>query len=122
MQIFFPISFRLTVSSIQFFYRRMFPTVRVSFSGPLRFSQPADRYAVLMDIIPTDARRYRYAYHRSQWLVAGKADPPPPPRLYAHPDSPISVDVLRKQVVSFEKVKLTNNELDKSGQVSKLRK
>lgn len=98
--------------------RRMFPTVRVSFSGPLRFTQPADRYAVLMDIVPTDARRYRYAYHRSAWLVAGKADPPPPPRLYAHPDSPISVDVLRKQVVSFEKVKLTNNEMDKSGQVN----
>lgn len=50
-------------------------------------------------------------------LQAGKADPPPPPRLYAHPDSPVSVDVLRKQVISFEKVKLTNNELDKSGQV-----
>lgn len=97
----------------------MFPTVRVSFSGPLRFSQPADRYAILMDIVPTDVRRYRYAYHRSAWLVAGKADPPPPPRLYAHPDSPISVDVLRKQVISFEKVKLTNNELDKSGQVNK---
>lgn len=96
----------------------MFPTVRVSFSGPLRFNQPADRYAVLMDIVPTDARRYRYAYHRSTWLVAGKADPPPPPRLYAHPDSPVSVDVLRKQVISFEKVKLTNNELDKNGQVN----
>lgn len=98
----------------------MFPTVRVSFSGPLRFTQPADRYAVLMDIVPTDVRRYRYAYHRSAWLVAGKADPPPPPRLYAHPDSPISVDVLRKQVVSFEKVKLTNNEMDKSGQVQSI--
>lgn len=31
----------------------------------------------------------------------------------------MSVDVLRKQVVSFEKVKLTNNEMDKSGQVSR---
>lgn len=96
----------------------MFPTLRVSFSGPLRLAQPVDRYAVLLDIVPTDNRRYRYAYHRSSWLVAGKADPPPPARLYAHPDSPISADVLRKQVVSFEKVKLTNNELDKSGQVS----
>lgn len=96
----------------------MFPTVRVSFSGPLRFIQPADRYAVLLDIVPMDNRRYRYAYHRSQWLVAGKADPPPPNRLYPHPDSPISVDVLRKQVISFEKIKLTNNEMDKNGQVS----
>lgn len=101
-----------------FYCRRMFPTVRVSFSGPLRQIQPADRYAVLLDIVSVDCRRYRYAYHRSSWLVAGKADPPPPPRLYAHPDSPISCEALRKQVVSFEKVKLTNNEMDKNGQVS----
>ena len=98
----------------------MFPTLRVSFSGPLRQAQPSDRYAVLLDIIAVDCRRYRYAYHRSSWLVAGKADPPPPPRLYAHPDSPISAEALRKQVVSFEKVKLTNNEMDKNGQVRKI--
>ncbi|XP_050741052.1 T-box protein H15 isoform X1 [Drosophila biarmipes] len=97
--------------------RRMFPTVRVSFSGPLRQIQPADRYAVLLDVVPLDSRRYRYAYHRSSWLVAGKADPPPPARIYAHPDCPLSPEALRKQVVSFEKVKLTNNEMDKSGQV-----
>ena len=55
----------------------------------------------------------RYAYHRSSWLVAGKCDPPPPHRYYAHPDSPFSGDQLTKQIVSFEKVKLTNNEMDK---------
>uniref|UniRef100_A0A1B6CF21 T-box domain-containing protein n=1 Tax=Clastoptera arizonana TaxID=38151 RepID=A0A1B6CF21_9HEMI len=93
--------------------RRMFPTVRVSFSG-LRSDQ---RYAVLMDIVPIDNNRYRYAYHRSSWLVAGKADPPAPSRLYVHPDSPFTGEQLRKQVVSFEKVKLTNNELDKNGQI-----
>ncbi|XP_065085641.1 T-box protein H15-like isoform X4 [Ochlerotatus camptorhynchus] len=97
--------------------RRMFPTVRVSFSGPLRQATPADRYVVLLDVVPVDNRRYRYAYHRSAWLVAGKADPPPPPRLYAHPDTPIGADALRKQVISFEKVKLTNNEMDKNGQI-----
>nr|XP_029709411.1 T-box protein H15-like [Aedes albopictus] len=97
--------------------RRMFPTVRVSFSGPLRQVTPADRYVVLMDIVPLDNRRYRYAYHRSSWLVAGKADPPPPPRLYAHPDTPLGAEALRKQVISFEKVKLTNNEMDKNGQI-----
>lgn len=96
----------------------MFPTVRVSFSGPLRQISPADRYVVLMDVVPLDNRRYRYAYHRSSWLVAGKADPPPPPRLYAHPDTPLGAEALRKQVISFEKVKLTNNEMDKNGQVS----
>ncbi|XP_058056378.1 T-box protein H15-like [Anopheles bellator] len=97
--------------------RRMFPTVRVSFSGPLRQVTPADRYVVLLDVVPVDNRRYRYAYHRSAWLVAGKADPPPPGRLYAHPDTPLGADALRKQVISFEKVKLTNNEMDKNGQI-----
>ncbi len=33
-----------------------------------------------MDIVPVDNKRYRYAYHRSSWLVAGKADPPLPAR------------------------------------------
>lgn len=96
-----------------FFCRRMFPTLRVSFTG-IRTDQ---RYAVLLDVVPVDNKRYRYAYHRSSWLVAGKADPPAPNRLYAHPDSPYSGEQLRKQVVSFEKVKLTNNEMDKNGQV-----
>lgn len=49
----------------------MFPTVRVSFSGLVRPSKPTDFYAVLLDIVPVDSRRYRYAYHRSAWLVAG---------------------------------------------------
>ncbi|XP_076269881.1 T-box transcription factor TBX20-like isoform X2 [Rhynchophorus ferrugineus] len=91
--------------------RRMFPTVRISFSG-IRTDQ---KYAVLLDIVPVDNKRYRYAYHRSSWLVAGKADPPAPRRIYAHPDSPYTGEQLRKQVVSFEKVKLTNNEMDKHG-------
>ncbi|XP_075212939.1 T-box transcription factor TBX20-like [Lycorma delicatula] len=93
--------------------RRMFPTLRVSFNGPgLR---PEQRYAVVMDIVPVDNKRYRYAYHRSSWLVAGKADPPAPCRLYTHPDSPFTGEQLRKQVVSFEKVKLTNSETDNNG-------
>ena len=99
-----------------FFFRRMFPTVRCSFLN----LRPDQRYWVLLDIVPCDNKRYRYAYHRSSWLVAGKADPPPPHRLYTHPDSPFTGDQLRKQVVSFEKVKLTNNEMDKNGQVSLL--
>lgn len=58
------------------FNRRMFPTIRVSFSGV----DPDAKYIVLMDIVPVDNKRYRYAYHRSSWLVAGKADPPLPAR------------------------------------------
>ncbi|XP_037075408.1 T-box transcription factor TBX20-like [Pollicipes pollicipes] len=93
--------------------RRMFPTVRCSFTGV----DPQLRYAVIQDIVPVDNKRYRYAYHRSSWLVAGKADPPAPARLYVHPDCPFSGEQLKKQVVSFEKTKLTNNEMDKQGQI-----
>ncbi|XP_014488223.1 PREDICTED: T-box transcription factor TBX20-like isoform X2 [Dinoponera quadriceps] len=93
--------------------RRMFPTCRVSFSG----LKTEGHYSVLMDIVPLDNKRYRYAYHRSCWLVAGKADPPAPARLYTHPDSPFTGEQLRKQIVSFEKVKLTNNDMDKHGQI-----
>ncbi|NXR45472.1 TBX20 factor, partial [Hippolais icterina] len=95
------------------FFRRMFPTIRVSFSGV----DPEAKYIVLMDIVPVDNKRYRYAYHRSSWLVAGKADPPLPARLYVHPDSPFTGEQLLKQMVSFEKVKLTNNELDQHGHI-----
>ncbi|XP_060595028.1 T-box transcription factor TBX20-like [Ruditapes philippinarum] len=93
--------------------RRMFPTVRVSFTG----LESTARYAVLMDIVPLDKKRYRYAYHRSSWLVAGKADPPPPRRLCMHPDGAFTGEQLMKQTVSFEKLKLTNNTQDKSGQI-----
>jgi len=94
-------------------FRRMFPTLRASFAGV----EPDARYTVLLDVVPVDAKRYRYAYHRSSWLVAGKADPPLPARLYLHPDSPFTGDQLLKQTVSFEKLKLTNNALDKNGHV-----
>ena len=92
----------------------MFPTLRISLNG---VSLDAN-YMVLMDIVPVDDKRYRYAYHRSTWLVAGKADPPAPVRLYMHPDSPFTGEQLLKQIISFEKVKLTNNGTDQNGHVS----
>merc|ERR1711878_42077 len=91
----------------------MFPTVRCSFSN----LRPDQRYWVLLDIVPCDNKRYRYAYHRSSWLVAGKADPAPPHRLHSHPDGPFTAEQLRKQVIGFEKVKITNNETDNTGQI-----
>ena len=67
----------------------MFPTIRCSFSGfqDFLFGQ---KFAIVLDVVPCDNKRYRYAYHRSSWLVAGKADPPPPKRQYLHPDSPFT--------------------------------
>ena len=90
----------------------MFPPLRVSFRG----AKDIQKYVIAMDIVPTDQKRYRYAYHKSSWLVAGKADPPVQSRLFIHPDGPFAG--LEGQVVSFEKVKLTNNEMDKCGHVS----
>lgn len=60
----------------------------------------------------------RYVYHSSKWMVAGNADSPVPPRVYIHPDSLASGDTWMRQVVSFDKLKLTNNELDDQGHVS----
>ena len=94
----------------------MFPTLRISVNGV----NPKANYMVLMDIVPVDDKRYRYAYHRSTWLVAGKADPPAPVRLYMHPDSPFTGEQLLKQIISFEKVKLTNNDADRNGHVSRM--
>ena len=94
----------------------MFPTLKVSLHGV----DPKANYMILMDTVPVDDKRYRYAYHRSTWLIAGKADPPAPVRLYMHPESPFSGEQLLKQIISFEKVKLTNNLLDQSGHVSGL--
>ena len=58
------------------FHRRMFPTFQVRLFG----MDPLEEYMLLMDFIPDDDKRYRYAFHNSKWIVAGKADPNSPPR------------------------------------------
>lgn len=95
-------------------YRRMFPTVRVSFVD----LEPDAKYAVLLDIMPLDSKRHRYSYADSAWFVAGEADAAPPKVTCVHPDSPFTGQQLERQVLSFEKVKLTNNRDDKRGNVS----
>ena len=57
--------------------RRMFPTFQVRLYG----MDPLEDYILIMDFIPVDDKRYRYAFHTSNWVVAGKADPTSPPRL-----------------------------------------
>jgi len=49
--------------------------------------------------------------------VAGKADPATPGRVHYHPDSPAKGAQWMKQIVSFDKLKLTNNLLDDNGHV-----
>lgn len=93
--------------------RRMFPTVRVSFVD----LDPDASYVVLLDIVPLDTKRHRYSYSDSAWFVAGEADAVPPKVTCVHPDSPFTGRQLEGQVLSFEKVKLTNNRDDKRGNI-----
>ncbi|XP_059188080.1 T-box transcription factor TBX1-A [Centropristis striata] len=91
--------------------RRMFPTFQVQISG----MDPTAEYVLLMDFIPVDDKRYRYAFHSSSWLVAGRGDVVAPSRMHFHPDSPACGAQWMKQTVSFDTLKLTNNLLDDNG-------
>ncbi|XP_074812734.1 T-box transcription factor TBX10 [Natator depressus] len=93
--------------------RRMFPTFQVKLSG----LDPLADYVLLMDFMPLDDKRYRYAFHSSSWLVAGRADPAAPGRVHFHPDSPAKGGQWMRQIVSFDKLKLTNNLLDDNGHI-----
>uniref|UniRef100_A0A182NSB6 T-box domain-containing protein n=1 Tax=Anopheles dirus TaxID=7168 RepID=A0A182NSB6_9DIPT len=93
--------------------RRMFPTFQVKVVG----LELAAEYLMIMDFVPLDDKRYRYAFHTSSWVVAGKADPISPPRISVHPDSPATGATWMKQTISFDKLKLTNNQLDDNGHI-----
>ncbi|XP_017479944.1 PREDICTED: T-box transcription factor TBX1 [Rhagoletis zephyria] len=93
--------------------RRMFPTFQVRIGG----LDPQATYIMMMDFVPVDDKRYRYAFHNSSWVVAGKADPISPPRIHVHPDSPAPGANWMKRIISFDKLKLTNNQLDENGHI-----
>lgn len=96
--------------------RRMFPPFKVRLSG---LDQKA-KYVMLMDIVAGDDCRYKFQNRR--WVVAGKADPEMPKRMYIHPDSPATGEQWMHKVVSFHKLKLTNNISDKHGFVSRFKR
>ncbi|XP_078277861.1 T-box transcription factor TBX3a [Rhinoraja longicauda] len=89
--------------------RRMFPPFKVRCTG----LDKKAKYILLMDIVAADDCRYKF--HNSRWMVAGKADPEMPKRMYIHPDSPATGDQWMSKVVTFHKLKLTNNISDKHG-------
>lgn len=92
--------------------RRMFPPLKARCIGMDRKA----KYILLMDIVAADDCRYKF--HNSRWIVAGKADPEMPKRMYIHPDSPATGEQWMSRVVNFHKLKLTNNISDKHGFVS----
>ncbi|XP_069022131.1 T-box transcription factor TBX3 [Embiotoca jacksoni] len=89
--------------------RRMFPPLKTTCTGMDRKA----KYILLMDIVAADDCRYKF--HNSRWMVAGKADPEMPKRMYIHPDSPATGEQWMSKVVNFHKLKLTNNISDKHG-------
>ncbi|XP_009885042.1 PREDICTED: LOW QUALITY PROTEIN: T-box transcription factor TBX3 [Charadrius vociferus] len=89
--------------------RRMFPPFKVRCTG----LDKKPKYILLMDIVAADDCRYKF--HNSRWMVAGKADPEMPKRMYIHPDSPATGEQWMSKVVTFHKLKLTNNISDKHG-------
>lgn len=97
--------------------RRVFPPLCVSFNGAKKINNNNDNYIIAMDIVPADSIRYRYSHYSSSWLVVGKADPPLESKLCIYPHGPFTSELLYKHIVSFEKVKITNNEMDKSGHI-----
>ncbi|XP_041053144.1 T-box transcription factor TBX2b isoform X1 [Carcharodon carcharias] len=92
--------------------RRMFPPFKVRVNG----LDKKAKYILLMDIVAADDCRYKF--HNSRWMVAGKADPEMPKRMYIHPDSPATGEQWMAKAVTFHKLKLTNNISDKHGFVS----
>uniref|UniRef100_A0A1A9ZGP3 T-box domain-containing protein n=1 Tax=Glossina pallidipes TaxID=7398 RepID=A0A1A9ZGP3_GLOPL len=88
---------------------QMFPQMKFRVSG----LDAKAKYILLLDIVAADD--YRYKFHNSRWMIAGKADPEMPKRMYIHPDSPTTGEQWMQKVVSFHKLKLTNNISDKHG-------
>ncbi|XP_042609996.1 T-box transcription factor TBX5-like isoform X2 [Cyprinus carpio] len=91
--------------------RRMFPSYKVKVAG----LNPKAKYILLMDIISADEHRYKFADNK--WSISGKAEPAIPGRLYVHPDSPASGAHWMRQLISFQKLKLTNNHMDPFGHI-----
>nr|AHA51345.1 T-box domain-containing protein [Euplokamis dunlapae]AHA51346.1 T-box domain-containing protein [Euplokamis dunlapae]AHA51347.1 T-box domain-containing protein [Euplokamis dunlapae] len=89
--------------------RRLFPALKTKVSG----LDPNLKYVFLVDIVPADDCRYKFS--NCEWVVAGKADPEPPKRMYVHPESPSTGAHWMKKIVSFHKLKMTNNVSDTGG-------
>ena len=90
----------------------MFPHLKFKVSG----LDDKSKYILLLDVVAADD--YRYKFHNSRWVIAGKADPEMPKRMYIHPDSPATGEQWMQKIISFHKLKLTNNISDKNGLVS----
>lgn len=110
---------------IGWYFRRMFPVVRVRVSGLI----PGVIYSLVMDFMQIDVRRWKYT--GGEWTPSGtmsdslpsSSDPSDPSSVnasssvYIHPDSPNFGSHWMKDIISFGKVKLTNKVQDSNASV-----
>ncbi|CAD5220809.1 unnamed protein product [Bursaphelenchus xylophilus] len=93
--------------------RRMFPTLQLTVTG----LNPEAKYSVMVDFNCIDNMRYRYSFHQSKWIIAGPGDAELPCRVHVHSESPNMGKHWMKQTIGFDRIKLTNNQLDQNGHV-----
>ncbi|CAJ0578540.1 unnamed protein product, partial [Mesorhabditis spiculigera] len=93
--------------------RRMFPTIQITAYGLEADAQ----YSFLVDLESIDSKRYRYSFHQSRWIATGPGEPELPSRVFVHPDSPAPGCHWMGGPISFDKIKLTNNQMDKRGHI-----
>lgn len=109
------------------FYRRMFPSIQINVSG----LQRRENYCIVLEVTSASNHRHKYcgydnenkSVNMSGWSFAGPAEPQHPfvRRIYIHPDNPATGEHWINNLISFNKLKLTNN-INDSNNVSTLTK
>jgi len=91
--------------------RRMFPYCRYRLSG----LDPVQKYSLVLSIVPSG--QYRYRWNVSKWEVMGPAEHQAQSliRAFPHHYSPCQGSEWMNCLVSFYKLKLTNNPQDPQG-------
>lgn len=91
----------------------MFPFIKMRVLG----LEPDVKYLMVMNIVAIDD--YKYKFHDSEWVAISDemVEPSLPSRPYVHPFSPATGAIWEKELISFQKLKITNNRLDQSGSV-----
>ena len=91
----------------------MFPAMSLSLSG-LELSQ---QYSVSLKVSPADTLRYRFIDFSWQSTGEAGAYEDMDKQIYIHPSSPNSGKFWMQNFISFKKVKITNYEDSKNGNV-----
>ncbi|KAK2856449.1 hypothetical protein Q5P01_005184 [Channa striata] len=93
--------------------RRMFPYCRYRLAG----LDPERLYSLVLSIVPSD--QYRYRWSTSKWEVSGPAEHHAQGliRAFSHHNSPCRGSEWMGGLVSFYKLKLTNNSQDQEGHI-----